>query len=145
MALKFMLPPLVTPILSFYHVDSVKMGCVVYEWVTHNHSSFMVIKAWLGLLHRHTFLQHFPIITRANKKVKLRIYRIDDFWLEPFSPLTVLVAAGVSIFQIFPVWGKHQKFIEQPKGRVNEKLKKIIRPSLDKHGWNFLIKKSKEV
>lgn len=128
MALKCMLAPLAPTILSFYHVDSVKMGCVVYEWVTHNHPSFMVIKAWLGLLYRHTLLQHFPIITRGKQKVKLRIYRIDDFWLEPFSALTVPGATGASIFQILPVWGKHQKFIEQPKGRVNEKLKKIIRP-----------------
>lgn len=32
-------------LLFFYHIDSVKIGSVVYERVTHNHPSFMVLKA----------------------------------------------------------------------------------------------------
>lgn len=105
------------------------MARVVYERVTPNHSSFMLLKAWLVPLCRHTWLQHFPISILPNRKVKSRIFGIDDLRLkhpphlpQPYNS-THSGSDNFSIF-FFSAWGKYQKFIEQPKGRVNEKLGK---------------------
>lgn len=88
-------------LLFFYHIDSVKIGSVVYERVTHNHPSFMVLKAWLAPLYRHTWVQHFPIIILPNRKEKLRISGIDDLRLKHPPHPTIPLTVGATVYPFF--------------------------------------------
>lgn len=122
-------------LLFFYRIDSVKIESVVYERVTHNHPSFMVLKAWLAPLYRHTWVQHFPIIILPNRKKKLRISGIDDLRLK-HPPTPQFHSQWERQFIHFFSVRQISKIHWAAEGRANEKLTKIT--SLDKHGWNFL-------